>query len=37
MPCTFPANHTLTKIPTEPKVPVAIACDIVNRMNLIYA
>jgi len=37
MPCTFPANHTLTKIPTEPKVPIALAADLVNRMNLIYS
>jgi integrator complex subunit 11 len=33
MPCYYPANHTLTKIPTEPKVYVSIAADIINRMN----
>lgn len=37
MNCYYPANHTLIKIPTEPKVKIAIGADIIQRMNHIYA
>ena len=37
MNCYFPANHTITKIPTEPKAYVGIASEIINRMNKMYS
>jgi hypothetical protein len=37
MNCYYPANHTVTKILTEPKISIAIGSDIINRMNRLYA
>jgi hypothetical protein len=37
MNCYSPANHTITKILTEPKIEIAIGVDIINRMNRIYS
>ncbi len=37
MNCYYPANHTVTKILTEPKIAISIGSDLINRMNRLYA
>ena len=37
MNCYYPANHSVTKILTEPKIEISIGSDIINRINRIYS